>query len=73
MGVAETLLHTHDTTQQLSVDWPPPAPLSSAVLNRLLPAAPKDPTQVLLRRTGRAELDGLPHRTSCRWETAGPD
>lgn len=32
MGVAETLLHTHDIMQGLSVDWLPPAPLSSAVL-----------------------------------------
>ncbi|MFF2652035.1 maleylpyruvate isomerase N-terminal domain-containing protein [Streptomyces sp. NPDC058045] len=40
MGVAETLLHTHDITRGLSVDWLPPAPLSAAVLDRLFPDAP---------------------------------
>jgi hypothetical protein len=65
IGVAETLLHTHDITQGLSVDWRPPAPLSTAILNRLFPDAPPgDPTQVLLWCTGRAELDGFPRRTS---------
>ncbi|WP_233221072.1 hypothetical protein [Streptomyces carminius] len=74
MGVAEILLHTHDITQGLSVDWLPPAPLSAAVLNRLLPAAPPgDATRVLLWCTGRGELDGLPRQTSWRWEAARPD
>ncbi|MGW0763859.1 hypothetical protein ACWD1Y_46720, partial [Streptomyces sp. NPDC002814] len=74
MGVAETLLHTYDITQGLSVDWPPPAPLSAAVLNRLFPATPPgDPTQVLLWCTGRGELDGFPRQTSWRWEAARSD
>lgn len=74
MGVAETLLHTHDITQGLSVDWLPPAPLSAAVLDRLFPVAPPgDPTQVLLWCTGRGDLDGLPRQTSWRWEAARSD
>lgn len=74
MGVAETLLHTYDITQGLSVDWLPPAELSAAVLDRLLPTAPPgDPTQVLLWCTGRGELDGLPRQTTWRWEAARPD
>jgi hypothetical protein len=74
MGIAETLLHTHDITQGLAVDWLPPAPLSAAVLHRLFPDAPPgDPTQVLLWCTGRGELDGLPRQISWRWEAARSD
>ncbi|MFM9608451.1 DinB family protein [Streptomyces niveiscabiei] len=74
MGVAEILLHTHDITQGLSVDWPPPAPLTAAVLTRLFPTAPPgDPTRVLLWCTGRAELAGLPRQTSWTWQAARPD
>ncbi|MEV8439629.1 maleylpyruvate isomerase N-terminal domain-containing protein [Actinosynnema sp. NPDC051121] len=74
MGVAETLLHTYDIAQGLSVDWLPPAAPSAAVLDRLLPDAPPgDPTRVLLWCTGRGELDGLPRPTTWRWEAARPD
>ena len=69
MGVGEILLHTHDITQGLSVDWLPPAPLSQSVLDRLFPSAPSgEPAQVLLWCTGRARLDGHPRQTSWRWE-----
>ncbi|MGW8790045.1 maleylpyruvate isomerase N-terminal domain-containing protein [Streptomyces althioticus] len=74
MGVAETLLHTYDITQGLSLDWLPPAELSAAVLHRLFPAAPSgDPNRVLLWCTGRGDLGGLPRRTSWVWEAALPD
>ncbi len=74
MGVAETLLHTHDITQGLTVDWLLPAPLSADVLDRLFPDAPPgDPAQVLLWCTGRGQLDGLPRRTSWTWKAARPD
>ncbi|MFG2905956.1 hypothetical protein ACGF13_12935 [Kitasatospora sp. NPDC048286] len=74
MGVAETLLHTHDITQGLGVDWLPPAPLCAAVLDRLFPDAPPgDPVQVLLWCTGRRELDSLPRRTSWTWKAARSD
>lgn len=74
MGVAETLLHTHDITQGLAVDWLPPAPLCAAVLDRLFPDCPPgDPVQVLLWCTGRRELDGLARRTSWTWKAARSD
>ncbi|MER7674807.1 maleylpyruvate isomerase N-terminal domain-containing protein [Kitasatospora sp. NPDC096128] len=74
MGVAEILLHTHDITQGLTVDWLPPAPLCAAVLDRLFPDAPSgDPVQVLLWCTGRRALDGLPRRTSWIWKAARSD
>ncbi|CAL9527561.1 hypothetical protein [Streptomyces werraensis] len=75
MGVAETLPHTYDITQGLSVDRLPPAELSGAVIDRLFPAAPPgDPARVLLLWcTGRGDLDGLPRRTSWVWEAALPD
>ena len=71
MGVAETLLHTHDITQGLAVDWQASAPLCAAVLHRLFPDAPPgDPFEVLLWCTGRQELDGFPRRTSWTWKAA---
>ncbi|MEK8105242.1 hypothetical protein NKG94_08740 [Micromonospora sp. M12] len=39
MGVAETLLHTHDITVGLGVAWQPPHGLSALVLGRLFPDA----------------------------------
>ncbi|MGW4809987.1 maleylpyruvate isomerase N-terminal domain-containing protein [Kitasatospora sp. NPDC004272] len=74
MGVAEILLHTHDITRGLAVDWLPPAPLCAAVLDRLFPDAPPgDPVQVLLWCTGRGELEGLSRRTSWTWQAARSD
>lgn len=71
MGVAETLLHTHDITQDLRMPWLPPPPLCAAVLSRLFPDAPPgDPVQILLWSTGRADLDGHPRITSWRWKAA---
>jgi hypothetical protein len=65
LGVNETLLHTHDITRGLGIDWRPPASLCAAVLARLFPGAPAgDPVEVLLWSTGRAELEGRPRRTS---------
>lgn len=52
MGVAETLLNTHDITQGLRMPWRPPSPLRAAVLSRLFPDAPPgDPVQILLWST----------------------
>ncbi|MET8968025.1 maleylpyruvate isomerase N-terminal domain-containing protein [Streptomyces hydrogenans] len=74
MGVAEILLHTHDITRGLSVDWRPPPVLCAAVTGRLFPDAPHgDPVDVLLWCTGRGELDGFPHRESWTWEAALAD
>ncbi|KIR61964.1 MULTISPECIES: maleylpyruvate isomerase N-terminal domain-containing protein [Micromonospora] len=73
MGVAETLLHTHDITRGLHVDWQPPAAPAAAVLTRLFPDAPPGPpAEVLLWMTGRAEFDGRPRRTSWTWQAALP-
>lgn len=73
MGVAETLLHTHDITRGLSVEWLPPAPLSEGVLHRLFPTAPPgEPTQVLLWCTGRGDLEGIPRQRSWKWQAARP-
>ncbi|MER5931103.1 maleylpyruvate isomerase N-terminal domain-containing protein [Streptomyces sp. NPDC002054] len=71
MGVAETLLHTHDITQGLAVPWLPPAALSAAVLRRLFPDAPSgEPARVLLWRTGRGDLAGRSRVDSWRWKAA---
>ncbi|MFH9071833.1 maleylpyruvate isomerase N-terminal domain-containing protein [Streptomyces alboflavus] len=71
MGTAEILLHTHDITQGLAVEWPPPGPLCERVLARLFPDAPDgDPAAVLLWCTGRGDLDGRERRTSWVWQAA---
>ncbi|KJY31324.1 hypothetical protein VR45_25350 [Streptomyces sp. NRRL S-495] len=71
MGVAETLLHTHDITLGLGLDWRPPERLAAATLARLFPDAPAGaPVDVLLWCTGRGELDGRPRRTSWTWRAA---
>jgi len=71
MGVAETLLHTHDITEGMGLRWRPPQSLCEGVLSRLFPDAPEgDPAQVLLWCTGRADLDGRSRRTSWVWSAA---
>nr|WP_039906185.1 maleylpyruvate isomerase N-terminal domain-containing protein [Micromonospora lupini] len=71
MGVAETLLHTHDITVGLGVPWQPPDRLSALVLRRLFPDAPAGPAPDVLRwMTGRGELPGRARRTSWRWHAA---
>ncbi|MEU4531925.1 maleylpyruvate isomerase N-terminal domain-containing protein [Micromonospora ureilytica] len=71
MGVAETLLHTHDITLGLAVPWQPPRRLSALVLRRLFPDAPAGAApEVLLWMTGRGELPGRARRTSWTWRAA---
>jgi hypothetical protein len=71
MGVAETLVHTHDITQGLDVDWTPPEPLSQLVVDRLVPDAPPGPgSDVLLWVTGRADIDGRPRVADWVWRAA---
>ncbi|WP_282204123.1 maleylpyruvate isomerase N-terminal domain-containing protein [Kitasatospora fiedleri] len=71
MGVAETLLHTHDITTGLALDWTPPPALCAAVLARLFPDAPAgEPAPVLLWCTGRGELPGRSRRESWAWRAA---
>jgi hypothetical protein len=72
LGVNEILVHTWDITQGLAIDWLPPQPPSAAVLARLFPDAPDgDPARTLLWCTGRADLPGLPRRTSWIPRAAG--
>ncbi|MFD0413313.1 hypothetical protein [Streptomyces sp. NPDC127108] len=71
MGTAEILLHTHDITRGLAVEWLPPGALCRRVLDRLFPDAPDgDPAAVLLWCTGRGDLDGRERRTSWTWRAA---
>lgn len=71
MGMAETLLHTHDITRSLAPDWTPPGELAELILHRLFPDAPGgDPAAVLLWCTGRGELPGRPRRTDWFWRAA---
>ncbi|MCW3844455.1 hypothetical protein ONA70_30650 [Micromonospora yasonensis] len=71
MGVAEILLHTHDLTRGLGLDWAPPEPLCAGVLRRLFPDAPDgEPVPVLLWMTGRAPLGDRPRRTAWTWRAA---
>lgn len=50
--------------------WAPDSGLCTAVLSRLFPGAPAGygPFDVLLQRTGRAALPGLPRRTEWQWD-----
>ncbi|MBF5032894.1 maleylpyruvate isomerase N-terminal domain-containing protein [Micromonospora sp. ANENR4] len=73
MGVAEIVLHTHDLTRGLDLNWSPPAGLCARVVRRLFPDAPDgDPAPVLLWLTGRAPLGGRPRRTAWTWQAARP-
>ncbi|MFE4396738.1 MULTISPECIES: maleylpyruvate isomerase N-terminal domain-containing protein [Streptomycetaceae] len=74
MGVAETLLHTHDITRGLGLPWQPPAEPCRFALDRLFPHAPREPdahpAEVLLWCTGRGELNGRPRKSSWTWRAA---
>lgn len=72
MGLAETLVHTHDLAAGLGLAWTPLADVCARVLARLFPDAPADtaPWPTLLWATGRAELPGRPRLTEWRWESA---
>ncbi|WP_406389217.1 VOC family protein [Streptomyces sp. NBC_00887] len=72
MGIVETLVHTHDIAEGLSLSWAPPADLCDRVLARLFPGAPDDEDRwaVLLWSTGRAELPGRDRVTSWKWHGA---
>jgi Mycothiol maleylpyruvate isomerase N-terminal domain len=65
LGCNELLVHGYDIARGLGVDWKPPAPLASAVVDRLFPDAPEgDAGDVLLWCTGRRPLGARPRRTS---------
>lgn len=71
MGIGEILVHTHDITSGLGVDWRPPAELAELVVARLLPDAPEgDRVDVLLWATGRAALAGEAPAAAWVWKAA---
>lgn len=71
MGVAETLVHTHDITRGLGVAWRPPETLSQLVVDRLVPIGPQGrASDVLLWATGRADLEGHPRVNEWFWRAA---
>jgi hypothetical protein len=74
VGVAETLLHTHDAAVGLGVSWAPPAGPCRRALARLFPGAPAaaDPWTALLWATGRGELPGQPVVSEWHWHTGPP-
>lgn len=69
MGVAETLVHTHDISLGLGFAFTPPSDLCARVLHRLFPDAPTDTDRwaTLLWATGRGELPGRPWLSEWRW------
>ncbi|WP_225097951.1 GNAT family N-acetyltransferase [Streptomyces sp. CoH27] len=69
MGIAETLLHTHDIAQGLGLPYEPPADLAESVLTWLFPQVKPgpEPWPTLLWATGRGELPGRAPVTEWRW------
>ncbi|MER6712331.1 GNAT family N-acetyltransferase [Streptomyces sp. NPDC000877] len=69
MGVAETLLHTHDIAEGLGTTYEPDPALCEFVLTRIFPHVQPGPTpwQTLLWATGRGELPGRAPVTAWRW------
>ncbi|MFJ8542416.1 maleylpyruvate isomerase N-terminal domain-containing protein [Streptomyces sp. NPDC093586] len=69
MGIVETLVHTHDLSQGLDLEWQPPKELCERVLKRLFPhvALGPDAWETLLWATGRIALPGRPRLTEWRW------
>ncbi|NEB74551.1 hypothetical protein G3I40_04785 [Streptomyces sp. SID14478] len=72
MGVIETLVHAHDMTSGLGLDFVPPADLCARTLHRLFPDAPEgaEPWAALLWLTGRGELPGR-ERVVGKWRWYG--
>ncbi len=71
MGIAETLVHTHDIAHGFGVAWRPPEALSQLVVDRLLPNAPQGrASDVLLWATGRSDLEGSPRVREWVWQAA---
>ncbi|MGW0811700.1 hypothetical protein ACWD00_00320 [Streptomyces viridiviolaceus] len=69
MAVVETLVHTHDITQGLGLEWSPPQELCARVLTKLFPhvVIASDAWETLLWATGRTALPGRPRLTEWRW------
>jgi hypothetical protein len=72
MGATELLVHGHDITRSLGLQWTPPDDLAAQALARLFPDAPTGhpPSATLLWCTGRHDLPGLPRVTNWQWHGA---
>lgn len=69
MAVVETLVHTHDITQGLNLEWSPPRELCERALKKLFPhvVSDFDVWKTLLWATGRTALPDRPRLTEWRW------
>ncbi|MEU0393685.1 maleylpyruvate isomerase N-terminal domain-containing protein [Streptomyces sp. NPDC006208] len=69
MAVVEVLVHTHDITQGLNLEWSPPRELCERILKTLFPhvAIDGDVWETLLWATGRIALPDRPRLTEWRW------
>ncbi|MDL5202285.1 GNAT family N-acetyltransferase [Streptomyces sp. ALI-76-A] len=72
MGIAETLLHTHDIAEGLGLPYEPPAELAAYVLTGIFPHVRPGPDhwRTLLWATGRGELPGRAPVTAWRWSNS---
>jgi len=71
MGIVEVLVHTHDITRGLDINWAPPDELCMPALLRLFPDAEEgQPSEVLLWCTGRAPLGDRPRLETWRWDSS---
>lgn len=74
IGIAEIVLHTHDTAAGVGLAWTPPAGAVTATLTRLFPEVPGDgdPWAALSWATGRLDLPGRPRVTHWRYALSPP-
>ncbi|GAA3868548.1 hypothetical protein GCM10022243_37740 [Saccharothrix violaceirubra] len=73
MGAVEMLVHAHDLTRTLNLDWTPPDDLAAQVVERLFPNAPTDQPAglALLWGCGRIALPGHAQFPRERWQWYG--
>lgn len=70
MGVVELVVHLHDVSEPLGIDWKPDEDLCDRVLRRLSTDAPTGTPrwETLLWATGRGEIDGRERLTEWGWD-----
>jgi uncharacterized protein (TIGR03083 family) len=75
MACDEMLIHTHDISRGLGVEFEPPAHLASEVLARLFPEVDgrEDPWTLLQWANGRIALPGREQRSKWQWRCAPID
>jgi hypothetical protein len=70
MGIAETIVHTHDIATGLSLTYEPEAAVCERVIDRLCPEVEPDgepPFRLLLWASGRLDLPGRELVKRWRW------